>query len=726
MKTINFFKHALVFGLAAMLTVACGKDELDGGIVNDPEGKDPIVEGNGGNGNNGGNEDNGGAEGKDDVYTISLAAESEFYQVDYPKSAKEGETVTVTVTPVENVNIVALRYNSKPADLVKENVYSFEMPNKKVTLTVNSSSTVTVVESSYYAAEVSATVAMAGDRVQVVFGVYNIDDVIASATVNGTKHTVNVMDLGVYGFSFTMPEGPAVVEGIMASEYYEIHREWDEHSVVSMLDCINNQGTSEEFCSQKEEGLVHFLYKCDLGYDVVCTVTGLETGKNYTNQVFWSLAEDNNLYQDCWAFYMPNEPVLIKAVSKEKTTYEGQPFVGEYKGYWVKVGNNKIYSSSQPTMDLELRKSTAYYVTSTDENKYDFAGLYAVNNGQIAADREAEKEGDYALRGEVLDNDYAFAIIDYLLVDNVDNRRFYFTGKNDFSFVCAADYSDNRYLLEANQGGQKSWFFVERDNQSIKKANLTFLNGSSIGETCEAMVTVEGGIAFNKTETFKYTYQNGGTPVFTYIGKEAGTYTSDKGETLVLDGFGHGTYNGTEGTYTIADGVVTFTDKSGKETKMNTNVNNKTFTVVADASEGTISSFADYYYTSTAKISVNGEVSQTGIVEFKLNSAFNGTYKEGYALIGVFYMDTGKQTEMTKTSRAYTIDEANRTITISGVLQGTIKEDGYWGTKREDVVLKYSEDFKTLTIVNDKITATSSPYIYCIGGGDSLIYATEQ
>ena len=80
---------------------------------------------------------------------------------------------------------------------------------------------------------------------------------------------------------------------------------------------------------------------------------------------------------------------------------------------------------------------------------------------------------------------------------------------------------------------------------------------------------------------------------------------------------------------------------------------------------------------------------------------------------------------MPKTSRAYSIDEANRTITISGVLQGCIKSDGYWGTERKDVVLKYSEDFKPLTIVNDKITATSSPYIYCIGGEDSLIPAAE-
>ena len=718
---MNIAKHLLMIALAALCIVGCKKEEpqetqkpgteTPGDSNKDPEDDDDNK-----------NEDTPGKK----VFSISLKAESEFYEVEFPAEAEGGETVTVTVTPVKDVFVDEVRYNGLKATPVEgeENTFEFEMPKRKVTLTVNTSSTVTVVESTYYASEVSTTIAEAGETVTVVFGVYNPNDAITKALVNGTIRCDLVgTDIGVYIYEFTMPEGPAVVEGFLESEYFIIERQWDDHSVISMLDCINNQGTADEFCSQQQEGLVHFLYKYDLGYDAICTVTGLLSGEDYTDQVFWSLAEDNNLYQDCWAFYMPAEPVLIKSISIERSTYEGEPFVGNYKGYWVTLGENKLLSSSQPTLNLDLRKSTAYFVTSTDQNAYDFAGIYSVTNGQIAADRNAEREGDYALRGQVLENGYAFAIIDDLLVDNVDNRRFYFTGKDDFNFVCAADYSGNRYLLEANKG---SWYFVERDNQSIKKATLTFLSGSSIGETCEAMVTVEGGIAFNRTETFKYTYQNADTPVFTYIGKEAGTYTSDKGETLVLDGFGHGTYNGAEGTYTIADGVVTFTDKNGKETKMNTNVNNKTFTVVADASEDTLSSFADYYYTSTAKISVDGKVSQTGIVEFKIDSDFNGNYKKGSALIGVFYMDTGKQTEMTKTSRAYTIDEANRTITISGVLQGCIKSDGYWGTERKDVVLKYSEDFKTLTIVNDKITATNSPYIYCVGGEDSLIYATEQ
>ena len=667
-------------------------------------------------GNNEGQEkpDDGKEDPKEPTYTIT-AQTSEFYSLEFPESAKEGEDVTVTVTPVEGVTIVGVRYNSKKADLVEGNTYTFEMPKKDVELTVESSSTVTVVESSYYAYEVNKEVAQAGDEVTVVFGLYFIDDTITHATVNGTTKCKLVETdpmVGVYVYTFVMPEGPAVVEAHLAQSYYVIEREWDENSAVWMLDCINNQGTPEEFCSQKEGFPVHFLYKCDLGFDVVCTVTGTDTGKDYTGEIFWSLAADNNLYQDCWAFMMPDEPVVIKAVSTERNVYEGAEFVGDYTGYWVTEGDNLIYSSSQPAMNLQLKKSGAFYANTTDANAYNFSGIYTVTDGQIASDREVAV-GDFALRGNVLGDGYAFAIIDNLLHDNVDNRRFYLVGKDNFDFVCASDKYATRFLLEANEGGQKSWYFIERDNQSIKKAIVSFTSGSSIGETCEAMVTVEGGIAFNRTEVFKYTYQNGGTPVFTYIGKETGTYTSAKGETLVLDGFGNATYNGTEGTYTIESGVVTFTDKDGKQTKMTTDSNAKTFTVVKEASEDTLKALAGSYTTTTAKISVNGNVSETGTILVAFDRNYYGEYYKGYAQLKITYVNTGSICEIVGDTKKYVVDEEARTVTFPGVVQG----DGVNSNKtiKKDIVFKISDDFKTLTLVNDYVYS-SNPNEFCYGG----------
>lgn len=652
-------------------------------------------------------------------YSIT-ATESEFYKMEFPESAKEGEDVTVTVTPVDNVTIVGVRYNSKKADLTEENVYTFQMPKKDVKLTVESSSTVTVAPSSYFRAEVDKGIAQAGDEVTVVFIVNNIEDIVASATVNGTiECKMEAMDIGEYIYSFTMPEGPAVVEGHLASEYHVIDREWDDNCVIYMLDCINNQGTADEFCSQKEGFPVHFIYKWDLGFDVICTITGKESGKDYTGDIFWSLAADNHLYQDCWAFLMPGEPVVIKAVSTERNTYEGADFVGEYKGYWVTLGENNIYSSSEPSLKMELCKNEAYFVSSTDTHAYDFSGLYTVNNSTIAGNRE-ESRGDYVLRGQLLEDDYAFAIIDYILHDNVDNRRFYLTGKEDFDFRCATDKSGNRYLLEAESAGKKSWYFIERDNQSIRKAEVSFTSGSSLDDACEAMVDVVGGIEFNRTDRFIYTYENGGVPVFTYSGKEAGTYTSDKGETLELDGFGYATYNGVAGTYTIEAGLVTFTDAEGTQTKFNINMNDKTFVVIA---ENTGLVLDPRYSTTTAWIHVEGTDSETGMVTIVFDADYGGkTVKEGYAFIQINYMEMGTVKEMIGASSPYYIDAENRTVTISNVLQG----NGGWGTVKKDIVLNISDDCKTLTFADAYIYSTSTPRILCYGQEYAPIYSETK
>ena len=660
---------------------------------------------------------------KPTAYQISLKAESEFYEVEFPETAEAGEIVTVTVTPVENVFVDAVRYNSVKAQAVEgeDNTFEFEMPDKNVTLSVNTSSTVTVLPSSYFKGSADVEIAAAGDLVTVTFVVNNIEDIVSTATVNGTIECELVgMDLGEYIFTFEMPEGPAVVEGSTSVEYHVIDREWDENCVIYMLDCINHQGTPEEFCSQKPEGIVHFIYHWDLGYDVTCTVTGQKTGKDYTRDVFWSLAADNHLYQDCWAFYMPNEPVLIKAVSSEKSVYDGASFLGNYSGYWVTFGENNIYTSTQPSMNIELCGNSSYFVTSTDENAYDFSGLYAVNDNAIVGDRETSR-GDFALRGQILEGDFAFAIIDNLLHDNVDNRRFYLTAKNGFDFVSATDKSNGgRFLLEADQNGQKTWYFIERDNQSIKKAEVTFISGNSLGETCEAMVEVIGGIEFNRTDRFKYSYENGSVPVFTYSGKEVGTYTSDKGETLELDGFGYATYNGVAGTYTIEAGLVTFTDAEGTQTKFNINMNDKTFVVIA---ENTGLVLDPRYSTTTAWISVDGQQSETGMITVAFDANYGATAtKEGYAFIQINYMETGKVKEMIGASCPYYTDEANRTVTISNVLQG----NGGWGTTKKDIVLNISEDGKTLTFVDEAIFSTVSPYIFCYGQEWAPIYSETK
>lgn len=647
-------------------------------------------------------------------YDITLNAESEFYQVDFPENAEAGETVTVTVSPVEDVFIDGVLYNDNEAESIGEDRYTFEMPEEDVELSILSRSTVTVESSDYYKrVATDKETAAAGETVAVTFVTLYAEDYVDRVIVNDSIEAeldVNESDFGWYVYKFTMPEGPAHVKGYLESEYYVIERESDEHSDVWMLDCINHQGTPEEYCSQAEGRIVHFLYKWDIGYEAECKVVGKETGADYSREVFWSLSEDNHLYQDCWAFYMPEEPVIIRVSSTENSVYPGESFVGEYHGYEMTLGANRILTSDEPSFNVDLRESGAYIVTSDDGHAYDFSGLYTITNGMIDYDPE-NCRGDFALSGRMLADDFAFFIVDDLLYNSADYRRYFLAGKNGFTYTCATDTEyATRFLVEADNGS-KSWYFVEKDTKSIKEATADFISGNSIGSDCEVIIYTDA------KPFIKYTYRYGGAPEFVYCGNEAGSYTSGS-ETLVLDGFGGASYNGTEGTYQIEAAVVTFTDGDGNVTKFSIDTASMSFTVIDRTSDSILD---PVYSTTTAWIFVeSGDPYQGGHIVVRFDSDYSGNYKEGYALLKITYMDMGREKEMVGSSKPYFVDETNRTVTISQVLVGT---GSSWSTDYKDIVLNISEDGKTLTFADDAIVSTSSPYIYCYGGEWAPIYS---
>lgn len=163
---------------------------------------------------------------------------------------------------------------------------------------------------------------------------------------------------------------------------------------------------------------------------------------------------------------------------------------------------------------------------------------------------------------------------------------------------------------------------------------------------------------------------------------------------------------------------MTFTDGEGNKIRFNINTNTLTFTIIDDATGITLD---PVYSTTTAWIFVeSGDPYKGGHIVVRFDSDYSGNYKEGYALIKITYMDTGREKEMIGASCPYFIDEATRTVTISNVLQG---KSGSYGTERKDIVLNISDDGKTLTFAAEAIHSTSSPYIYCYGGDYAPIYS---
>ena len=154
---------------------------------------------------------------------------------------------------------------------------------------------------------------------------------------------------------------------------------------------------------------------------------------------------------------------------------------------------------------------------------------------------------------------------------------------------------------------------------------------------------------------------------------------------------------------------------------MTTDANTMKFTVIVEASEETLKALAAEYKTTTAKISVKGNVSETGTILVAFDRNYYGDYYKGYAQLKITYISQGSVVEIIGDTKKYVVDEVERTVTFPGVVQG----DGVNSNKtiKKDIVFKISDDFKTLTLVNDYVYSSSSQE-FCYGG--AVLNAVEE
>ncbi len=655
---------------------------------------------------------------EDTTYNITISSNSDLFKVSAPAEAVVNEEIEIIITEIlEGVNIETVKYDDYEAEFVSNEdgtiLYNFVMPEKDVTITVENTCDITLIEGEHYTVVADKEKAGFNESVNVIFTVSEPYYQITGATVNEQQCTFVEQDGNDFIYTFNMPDAPATVTGYANSDELLIERSWDEHCVVVMLDCINNQGTPEEYCSQVFGEIVHFIEKHDLGYDVKLTVTGLETGNDYSSGIFWSLAEDSHLYQDSWAFYMPDESVMINAASTEKGDYIGELFIGEYIGSPITVGTNNIFTTAQQQMELNLKSSAAYTFITTDANNFDTQALYTYSNNKFDYVAETSTT-DWGVRGEILNNEYIFTEVHYLIYDNWENTSYYFAGRNPFEYTCASsDEFGTYYLLEVIDDNGTSHFYIDIQRKTIEPVTLDFKYGSGINENCQAKVSN------STTAIFMYSYNPDGTPVFKFKGKEEGTYTSSTLGTLYLDGFGEGTFNQTAGEYTISGTIVKFNDGSNT-TEFNVDINNKTFTLIEE-NDGW-NGFAQYSI-NNAKIYISGSNISNGVVTITLDKNIIGDDKEGYASIQIQYPGSfGRLSDLISDCQPYYFEPETNTLVITNVLQGT--GSGY-STTRKDIRIKVQPDYSYLTFEADYIYSTSTPYEYIYGGEENIIYPVE-
>ena len=503
--------------------------------------------------------------------------------------------------------------------------------------------------------------------------------------------------------------------------YQEIAREFDEHAPLVMLDCINNNNTISnekpvDWTAQRPYGKVHFVVRNEPGYESTYEVVGQYTGKVYTDNagfVFWEAPEDNHLGQDALTFFMPNEPVTIRVVSKELTTYEGYPFVGKYTGFGVTSGNGLLAKTDAAPFSLELKANTSCHVSSTDAMAYSFVDVYTYEDGaggfkhyveELAEDEKPDlsfrDQPAYGVNGTFFANDFIFCDIHDYNNDKHENTRYYLICKNPCDYVCAQrDASAYMALMEATDKytGAKHWFFLSNYGINTYRATVDFVSGTTIGEPCEAFVT------YNGTVQYKYVLADGGDPQFIAKGKEAGTFlsTDATGYDIKLDGFGTATIEGKEYPYTVESTVVTVTLEDGTHV-YTIDIVGGTYTEVVSSDWNGAASYSNDHLEGRY---LEESATLRNTASIVLDQNLVGTAKPGYAAISVNVYRGYDYISAVSDCQKYIYDTDAKTLTITNVLQG----DGEGGTHRANLVFQLSDDLQKMWLAGDdtKIYATS-------------------
>ena len=424
------------------------------------------------------------------------------------------------------------------------------------------------------------------------------------------------------------------------------------------------------------DGIPHYQVDTDKGFASEIVITGKYTGKVYTDTpgfVWWSTSSSNLLGANCYAFSMPFEPVEIKAISEEKTTYEGAPILGTFTGYQLTTKANRIAAPAEATLEMEIKANGTYVLTTTDSNEYDILDDYSWDEQKntfayIPYEGELRNEIDvdapYGITGKFNGNDILYGTIHNIVVDKYENTVRYFIVRGEADVNIASMDDDNRNILVEYipAEGEARYFIYEAIVDYPQEVTMTFQSGKNIGEACAAMCYQNG------ENLFKYEYSGSGEPKFINRGKEAGTYKGE-GEDLVLDGYGLCTLGDAEGTYTIEGGVA------------NVVINDNSTIYVVDFSAKTYAEMTSDEWDGEESYSLNEATGKYGNQEeaaiHTMSVAFDqdlrGNSMPGYAAIKTDFVSTGglRTTGGIADICKYIYNEKAGTVTVTNVLAGT-------------------------------------------------------
>ncbi|MCM1349348.1 MAG: hypothetical protein NC338_08045 [Firmicutes bacterium] len=555
--------------------------------------------------------------------------------------------------------------------------------------------------------------------------------------IETTSGTVNMPIDGLHQLVYSAIDGTA----------FEIKVVDAEHAKFRMLYNHNNPDAPDAIDPTKPYGWrgasagtpVLYLLAPEKGYTADYTVKGVYSGTDYLNirnfvtELSGEVTAQFGIGVDCLMYTMPFEPTVMTISATELNDYAGLPILGTYHGGRLSTLGNGIRSGNSDEFSFQFKANTTFVVNTTDEDgAIELVDCYTYNDenksfANIPDPDDVNVHPDYlnvkwGFSGIVDDNNVLFFEAKYIPDPVTSNNRRYFAAPLNSTFTVADDgTSGSRMLLELKpQGGKTLYYFFENNGYKRTPVTAEFVQGTSIADDNAVAYLVYDGV-----RQVKYVRVSAQEPSMIVKGAEAGTYTyngTGSHTTLVLDGFGTATIDGTECDYTIETGIVTIKLPSGQ------------IQVIIDTTAKTYKEKSNDVWTgaktfkgTNVMASYAGNTAQANAtITVNLDKYPNGNDAPGSAAIIVeIPRPNDYNTHKMEMSGTYVFDSSAKTITVANVAtyvwNGTEYKYG-----RRSLTFHLADDMQSMYLGNEEIgdyLRNAKDGSYVVTGQDCVLYA---
>lgn len=251
-------------------------------------------------------------------------------QIDVLSEAKEGDTVTLTLTYDETrdtILVTKVLANNVECSSLGNKKYSFTMPNENVTISVESeakASKYAITNGNAEHVEITDAPSSEEKGKTVTFG-YKIKSgyVFKDVQVTSSGTTLEITDNKDGTYSFLMPKGDVIITINTKNRLYKINKDEDTSSFISLIVCnyTLDYVVTEDATSPTDENIWSHDSKAEYSRLVTVTLTSRDSLKpsgiiipEMDNKEI-ALEEGKNVL----SFIMPNKDITIKVKTVANT-----------------------------------------------------------------------------------------------------------------------------------------------------------------------------------------------------------------------------------------------------------------------------------------------------------------------------------------------------------------------------------------------------------------------